>query len=97
VITYTFNVEGKPYQGSLLAFGAKREWFNGKKGSIKAQKIADQYPAGSPVEVHYNPSKPQDAVLKVRAASGVSTMIAAVALILVGLGIGIAEFIQLLK
>ncbi len=55
---------GQPFTGKRIAFGTNRYDYK------KAQEIVTRYPAGSRVNVYYNPDKPKDAVLETVAAGG---------------------------
>jgi hypothetical protein len=57
-IKYTYSVAGKEYQGTRLRYGQPAY------GPRTTQRIVDAYPVGKPVEVHYAPHDPTDAVLK---------------------------------
>ena len=57
-IGYSYRVDGKDYRSKNFKATSARgtsEW---------AKKLVDQHPAGSTVTVHYNPSKPEDAVIE---------------------------------
>jgi hypothetical protein len=96
LITYKYDVNEKSFQSNLLAFGAKREWFDDEKGRLKAEEMASHYLVGNPVDVRYNPSNPAQAVLVVRAASVGTMLIAAILLCVIGacLGFALNYFIQ---
>ena len=64
VVYYTYSVGGQSYTGRRLSYGG----FQAGEQSAR-DKIAS-YPDGSLVQVHYNPGKPQDAVLELDAGSG---------------------------
>ncbi len=55
-IEYQYSVEKKTYTSNKIAIG----WGN---NTTNAQKIYNDYPQNSKVKVHYNPKKPQEAVL----------------------------------
>lgn len=65
-VAYRYNVGERTYTNDLVAFGAKNS-FGGYGGAVKT---ADKYVPGSPVRVHYDPNKPQTAVLETRSAAG---------------------------
>jgi hypothetical protein len=88
IITYKYEVNGNSFQNNILAFGAKNEWFDDEKGRVKAEKMANQYPIGGSVVVHYNPSNPADAVLEVRAAQAGPMLIIAIIMALLGICLG---------
>ena len=64
VVEYNYSVMGQPFTGKRIAFGTNRYDYK------KAQEIVTRYPAGSRVNVYYNPDKPKDAVLETVAAGG---------------------------
>jgi len=64
VVEYSYSVMGQPFTGKRIAFGTNRYNFK------KAEEIVSRYPAGSRVNVFYNPEKPKDAVLETVAAGG---------------------------
>ena len=64
VVEYSYSVMGQPFTGKRIAFGTNRYDYK------KAQEIVTRYPAGSRVNVYYNPDKPKDAVLETVAAGG---------------------------
>lgn len=66
VVHYQYNVGERAYTNDLVAFGAKNS-FGGYGGAVKT---ADKYSQGTPVRVHYDPNKPQTAVLETRSAAG---------------------------
>lgn len=57
-IHYRYSVFGQGYTAGRIVFGG----LSGGDQS-KAKKIVDQYPAGSPVTVYYDPGDPSVAVL----------------------------------
>jgi hypothetical protein len=88
-ITYQYQAGGKAFNSNTLEFGSKREWFDGDKGRMLADEKAKEYPVGGTVEVHFNPSKPENAVLEVRTASAITWEILAVVIFCIGAGMGI--------
>jgi len=66
VVQYQYQVVEKTYMSDLMSFGS-RNYFGGYGG---AQRTLQRYPVGAAVRVHYNPNKPERAVLEVRTASG---------------------------
>jgi len=54
----------------------------------EAQAITDKYLAGTPVNVHYNPNKPEESVLEVVSRSSKAFLI--LGLIFIGLGLILA-------
>jgi len=59
VVNYTYGVSGQTYTSKRLAYSG----FQGAE--VSAQEKLKQYPPGGSVQVHYNPKKPQDALLEV--------------------------------
>ncbi len=64
-IRYAYDVGGRAYHSNRVAFGG----FTSTSNPRDAQKHTDRYPAGSVVQVYYNPNNPQDATLERRAGS----------------------------
>jgi hypothetical protein len=56
-VTYTYQVEGKPYQSQRIYFG-------GVIGGSLMTGVVKKYPAGAQAPVYYNPENPADAVLE---------------------------------
>ena len=63
-VEYEYSVMGLTYSAKRVAFGTNRY------DARKATEIADRYPAGSVVSVHYNPDKVKDATLETSASGG---------------------------
>ena len=62
-VTYAYDVGGRAYTSNRIAFGGF-----GSSSSVKsAQNHVNRYPAGSVVQVYYNPANPADATLERRA------------------------------
>lgn len=61
-IRYRYLVDGSPYTGSRYRYGSDS---NGDRSGH--YRILASYPVGAQVEVHYSPSDPADAVLRVGA------------------------------
>jgi hypothetical protein len=57
-VTYDYTVDGTAYSGDRLRFG------NRAGALAKAEADAAKYPAGAPVEVLYDPVKPQTSTLE---------------------------------
>lgn len=55
-VTYTYNVDGQSYQSSRITFGAVNK--------LNAGNTVARYPKDKPIEVFYNPQKPDQAVLE---------------------------------
>ena len=79
VVFYQYSNMGKMYEGKRLGIGATRV------KNEEAQAITDKYLAGTPVNVHYNPNKPEEAVLEVVSRSSKAFLI--IGLIFGGLGL----------
>ncbi|GAB4325228.1 MAG: hypothetical protein Kow0059_21160 [Candidatus Sumerlaeia bacterium] len=60
VIVYRYDVGGQSYESSRFDYTASP--FN--RSEEDAKRIVAQYPPGTPVTVYYNPSYPQQAVLR---------------------------------
>jgi hypothetical protein len=57
-VRYAYEVDGLRYESSNIRFAQGRTRFRSQ-----AEELVDRYPAGSDVEVHYNPADPGVAVL----------------------------------
>jgi len=79
VVQYRYSVGGQDFSGNKLAFGANR--FD----SGRAQGMANQYPAGATVNVHYNPNNPGEAVIETKAAGGTLFLIIGIVFLVIGL------------
>lgn len=77
-IVYDYSVQGTKYSGHRVAFGEY-----GTSNPNHARQILNYYPVGKQVNVHYNPSKPEDSVLERRLGSAVY----------IGLLVGAAVFV----
>lgn len=65
-ITYRFTVNGREYTSDRYSLGAETGW-----GAPRtAEKKVNEYPAGSPVTVYYDPKAPADSVLDRRLTGG---------------------------
>lgn len=60
-LAYRYSVDGEDYLGHDIAATAINT-----SSEADAQKKIAPYPVGMEVSVHYNPSKPHDAVLETR-------------------------------
>lgn len=83
-IRYAYDVGGQAYQSSRLAFGGTVSTGNPRD----AQKHTARYPAGSVVQVYYNPNKPQDATLERRAGSANFLFAFGGLFLVIGCGVG---------
>ncbi len=80
VIQYRYTVMGSEYTGSKISFGANTF------GRAQAQQQVNTYQPGINVTVHYNPEKPEEAVLETEAAGGKVFIIVGAIFLLVALG-----------
>jgi hypothetical protein len=60
-LRYRYEVLGRSYFGDRASFG--RLSFGGGEGT--AESLVRKYPAGSAVDVHYDPARPTKSVLQV--------------------------------
>ncbi|MBB6100005.1 hypothetical protein HNR42_003470 [Deinobacterium chartae] len=58
-VTYTYAVEGTSRQGNRIGYMAA-SWSD----RALAETVVQRYPLGQPVRVHYDPSRPEDALLE---------------------------------
>lgn len=65
-ITYRYTVNGREYTSDRYSLGAESAW----GASRIAEKKVNEYPAGSPVTVYYDPKAPADSVLERRLSRG---------------------------
>lgn len=77
-VDYSYDVMGSPMKGQRISYGATGSDYN------SAKKIADRYPVGSSVTVHYNPEKPSDAVLETTARGGTVFLIVGIVIMVIG-------------
>ncbi len=82
VVAYRYELMGLQYTGERIAFGANT--FNRRK----SDEIIARYPVGQSVTVHYNPDKPQDAVLETEVHGGTVSLI--IGIVLMGVGVVLA-------
>jgi hypothetical protein len=87
VVAYRYEIMGLEYTGDRIAFGANT--FSHKK----SYEIVGHYPVGQPLTVHYNPDKPQDAVLEAEAKGGVASLIIGIVLMSVGVVMAVISFL----
>ena len=87
VVAYRYEIMGLEYTGDRIAFGSNT--FSHKK----SYEIIGHYPVGQPVTVHYNPDKPQDAVIEAEAKGGVASLIIGIVLMGVGLVMAVVSFL----
>ena len=74
-IEYTYTVAGNTYTGRQIRLGVTK---SGSQSS--AQAIADRYPIGAKVEVHYDPRNPGDAAIERSTKSPLIPLVLAIAL-----------------
>jgi hypothetical protein len=60
IITYTYLLVGKSYQGDLISFGSKGQGMKSKK----AEALVVCYPVDSQPVIYYNPDDPSQSVLE---------------------------------
>lgn len=58
-VKYSYTVDGTEYKGDQVT--SSDVYF---KSMLSANEVVDRYPTGSEVSVHYNPDKPNTAVLE---------------------------------
>jgi hypothetical protein len=75
-LDYTYTVNGNTYTGHQIKLGVTT---SGSKAS--AQAIADRYPVGKKIEVHYDPANPGNAAIERSTASPLLPLVLALALI----------------
>lgn len=83
-VSYEYNANGQDYQSKQVSFGMVA----GASWTGWAESVVEKYPEGSLVQVSYNPTKPDEAVLEHSGSSGSTFLILiliVVELILVGL------------
>jgi len=80
VVAYEYAVAGTPLSGHKLSFGATS--FDRQT----AHQVVNRYPSGASVSVHYNPTKPGEAVLETKASGGALFLVAGIAMIALSLG-----------
>ncbi len=68
-VVYQYSIMGTAYEGKRISFGEKNA------GRKKCNEIVARYPAGSLVNVRYNPEKPDEAVLESSARGSTGNII----------------------
>jgi hypothetical protein len=58
-VRYAYEVKGRKYVGHDVSFGFQWHWFR-----WTAQRVANRYPEGKRVRVHYRVADPQDATIE---------------------------------
>lgn len=93
-IKYEYRVKGKTYKGSRVSIGEDL-------GDHAVEDTIARYPAGSTVTVHYNPDRPEQAVLETGAPEGVwrtmAIFIAVLTVLLVGGTFGFNRLVDILR
>jgi len=74
-IEYAYTVDANTYTGRQIRLGVAT---SGSKAS--AQAVADRYPVGAPVEVHYDPGNPADAAIERSTSTPLLPLLVALAL-----------------
>jgi len=87
VVAYRYELMGLQYTGERIAFGANT--FNRRK----SDEIIARYPVGQAVTVHYNPDKPEDAVLEAVVQGGTLSLIIGIVLMGVGVVMAVVSFL----
>jgi lipopolysaccharide export LptBFGC system permease protein LptF len=87
VVDYQYTIMGQEFRASRIAFGANTFSRN------KSESIIAMYPPNQPLTVHYNPDKPQDAVLEAEAKGGVASLIIGIVLMGVGVVMAVVSFL----
>lgn len=65
-VLYEYEVQGKRYVGQQITFGSQVGYGNANR----AQQVVDRYAPGNRVQVYYDPTKPDQAVLERRVGTG---------------------------
>lgn len=82
VVTYQYKVMGQEYTSSRIGFGS--EAFSRKK----CEEMIAGYPVGQPVNVHYDPDKPENATIETKAQGGTASLV--VGILFLGAGLVMA-------
>lgn len=83
-VRYTYEVDGKLYQGKQITFGSGVEFGSRQK----AAEYLAQYPVDAEVSVYYNPEKPAEAVLQQVATKTTVGLIIGIVLVVITICIG---------
>jgi hypothetical protein len=90
-VAYEYTVHGETFQGNRIQAD---DHFVGVLNYRQAQEIADRYPAGKMVEVHFVPDNPELAALE----TGTHSLYGlAVAFLIIGGGLALTQIFWLLK
>jgi hypothetical protein len=91
-VAYEYVVNETNYTGDKIALS---EMNVNTSRPESAQKIADRYPVGQQVEVHYDPADPGKAVLETGVKIGVWMQLGGgILFVLIGLGVGLAAVVS---
>lgn len=82
-VEYQYQVNGVAYTSEKISFGAPVAVSNLRK----VQETVAQFPAGSPVNVYYNPQNPAEATLQTRMGSKTGLILGIIFLV-IGMMIG---------
>lgn len=85
-LEYSYSVMGTPMQANRISYGSVKTNYK------SAQKLADRYPVGAQVSVHYNPEKPAEAVLETAARGNTAGLVIGIVLLLMGVFLLINSF-----
>ena len=64
-VSYSYEISGKSYSGERVRFGNTAYSFRSR-----AEASLAKYPIGGPVQVHYDPSRPDESVLELGVTPG---------------------------
>ena len=91
VIRYSYNVGGMQMEGNRITFGGVNT------GLVAATAMCNKYPAGSQVNVFFDPQKPKDAVLVPGASGTLGTILFGIFFLILACGGGVYTLITLFK
>ena len=83
-VRYEYAVDGRTYHGDRIGMDVDGSSY---RSFAKAAAVTARYPAGATVTVHYDPGRPQRAVLEVGGSWGETVAVLLVGLILTGGGL----------
>ena len=76
-VRYAYEVKGRKYVGHDVSFGFEWHWFK-----WTAQLVANRYPEGKRVRVHYRPADPQESTIETGVTlASVAVLAAGIALV----------------
>lgn len=87
VVEYEYTVNGQRYQTTRVRFGTQVGWGRPER----AQNAVDQHPAGSMVQVFYDPADPAEAVLE-QASSSASQWLGCIIIGIIAIVVMVAIF-----